>query len=402
MLPESDRELLTAYVDGELSARQRKAALRLLRRSEAARQLLRDLQADSAVLRRMPRPAQVPDFTPSILQVIAQRGLVPASTPRRPRFAVPAWVGVAAAAALVLLIGGGTYLLIDALIPHQAPGLVRNRDDKKSQDGTADTKEAPDSHAVVKKGPDREPKDDPDEPPTPPNVVVQDPDVPPEKPDLRPKPDDPIATAPGIEAFRPQIAEVILPGMFRLRELTQAAVHEDLQKQLARHNAFYAELLYRDGPLAFQKIQAALKASGVELVVDGPAQERLKQKNVRTNYLFYLDELAAADLARALQRICEEDARTEPKKAPGPSAFAGPDFNLIVCPMTPDHRKRLVSYLGVDPRQSAGKKAEKLALAVVHSPQPSRSPSPEIKRFLEQRRGDKDGVQLILVLRARP
>jgi hypothetical protein len=400
MLPESDRELLTAYVDGELSTRQRKAALRLLRRSEAARQLLRDLQADSAVLRRMPRPARVPDFTPSVLQAIAQRDLAP-SAPHRPRFAVPAWVGAAAAAALVLLIGGGTYLLVDALTPDHTP-VVRNKNDKQRPEGSADAKKSgTDSEAVVKKGPNREPEDDPDKAPTPPDAVVRGRDVPPEKPDMRPEPGD-IATAPGIEAFRPQIAEVILPGVFRLRELTQTAVYEDLQKQLGRHDAFYVELLYRDGAPAFQKVQAALKASGVELIADGPVQERLKQKGARTNYLFYLDELAAADLARTLQRVCEEDARTEPKKAPGPSAFAGPDFNLIVCPMTPDHRKKLVSYLGVDPRQSAGKKSEKLALAVVHSPLPPRPHSPEIKRFLDQRRGDKDGVQMILVLRVKP
>src|SRR5262245_28805226 len=130
MLPESDRELLTAYVDGELSTRQRKAALRLLRRSPAARQLLRDLQADSAILRRLPRPAQVPDFTPSVLQAIAQRGLAPPA-PRRRRFAVPAWIGVAAAAALVLLIGGGTYLLVEALAPEHTSSVVRKKDDKQ-------------------------------------------------------------------------------------------------------------------------------------------------------------------------------------------------------------------------------------------------------------------------------
>ena len=43
MLPEQDRELLTSYVDGELSTRQRKTVLRLLRRSAEARELLRQL-----------------------------------------------------------------------------------------------------------------------------------------------------------------------------------------------------------------------------------------------------------------------------------------------------------------------------------------------------------------------
>src|SRR2546430_2493824 len=48
MLPERGRELLTAYVDGELSARQRRHVLRLLRHSAEARRLLQRLQGDAA------------------------------------------------------------------------------------------------------------------------------------------------------------------------------------------------------------------------------------------------------------------------------------------------------------------------------------------------------------------
>jgi len=44
MLPESARQLLTGYVDGELSNRQRKLAQRLLAHSSEARSWLQGMQ----------------------------------------------------------------------------------------------------------------------------------------------------------------------------------------------------------------------------------------------------------------------------------------------------------------------------------------------------------------------
>ena len=56
MLPDRDRQLLSAFVDGELSSRQRRHVERLLRRSGEARTLLRRLQEDARELRHLPRP----------------------------------------------------------------------------------------------------------------------------------------------------------------------------------------------------------------------------------------------------------------------------------------------------------------------------------------------------------
>ena len=57
MLLDRYRQLLTAYVDGELSSRQRRHVVRLLHRSAEARRLLRQLEADAKSLRDLPRPA---------------------------------------------------------------------------------------------------------------------------------------------------------------------------------------------------------------------------------------------------------------------------------------------------------------------------------------------------------
>jgi hypothetical protein len=111
MLPDRQRELLTAFLDGQLSPRQHKAVLRLLHRSSEARDLLRQLQEDSHALRGLPRHSLPADFPFRVLRVAAERGLRPGMnrTPLQPR-RVPAWAGLATAAAVLLTVGTGTFL----------------------------------------------------------------------------------------------------------------------------------------------------------------------------------------------------------------------------------------------------------------------------------------------------
>src|SRR5919199_6543426 len=98
MLPERYPELLTAYVDGEISARQRGQVTRLLRRSREARALLRRLEQDSRELKALPAPVLEIDLSDSVLERIA-RGQPAPARPRRPApRGLPAWTGFAAAA----------------------------------------------------------------------------------------------------------------------------------------------------------------------------------------------------------------------------------------------------------------------------------------------------------------
>src|SRR5262245_709168 len=111
MLPERYRELLTAFVDGELSTRQRKGVLRLLHKSAEARQLLRELQADADLVRGLPRRKLGGDFPLQVMQAIAERGLHPGgqvAAASRPA-GWPAWAGWAAAAAVLLSVTALSY-----------------------------------------------------------------------------------------------------------------------------------------------------------------------------------------------------------------------------------------------------------------------------------------------------
>src|SRR5262245_39109897 len=70
-MKDRETELLTAFVDGELSSRERKAVVKLLHRSSAARALLAQLQENAHALRQLPRQA-APDVSAAVVQSILQ------------------------------------------------------------------------------------------------------------------------------------------------------------------------------------------------------------------------------------------------------------------------------------------------------------------------------------------
>src|SRR5208337_2279246 len=114
MLPERTTQLLTAYIDGELSARQRKQVTRMLQKSAEARRLLKKMRQDSNILRKLPRrKMKIQDLSGSVMGTIAMRGLklpIPLPSPQRtPRHRIPLWVGLAAAAAVFLVVGIASY-----------------------------------------------------------------------------------------------------------------------------------------------------------------------------------------------------------------------------------------------------------------------------------------------------
>lgn len=111
MLSDAQLQLLTAFVDGELSRRQRKAVLRLLHRSSEARSFLSELQENAHLLKQLPHHHRLPrDFSESLLKEIAHRGLRP--TPavgrsvRRRRSSAFGWVAAAACVLVAAAIWG--------------------------------------------------------------------------------------------------------------------------------------------------------------------------------------------------------------------------------------------------------------------------------------------------------
>jgi anti-sigma factor RsiW len=125
MLPERYRQLLTACVDGELNRRQRRRVERLLKRSPEARQVLQKLLGDARALRQLPPTPPPANLAEAVLTQIHERRLRPSRHARlnNPP-ALPAWTGLAAAAAVLLILGVGSYLYFAASFLSPSPTSV--------------------------------------------------------------------------------------------------------------------------------------------------------------------------------------------------------------------------------------------------------------------------------------
>jgi hypothetical protein len=414
MLPDRTSQLLTAYVDGELSARQHRAVSRVLRRSEAARRFVEQLQSDAARLKALPRrPA--PDLAESVLQSMAERPLppvvvLPARARTRP---TPAWVRVAVAAAVLLVGGGVAYLALAPRAENGGPsaGLAERRPTVE--------KRLPDKpgSALVR----RENPPDPVEPVAPPvkeperELVVDLPD-----PKFEIFPEEPASKA----------AMVV-----SLRELDLELPKRQLLSELGRDRAYRIELGSPDGPAAVERLQAALKAQGVRLLIDQAALDRLARR-LRTNYVLYAENVTPEEVERVLRQVSRED-KTDPKKKgdglleravlsrlkpadhaelakllgedlsrqePRPTGPLGVDVRKPLSEQTAEQVKRALEGQGTprpEPGKPVAKGPERLAILLPYNPvRPRPASSKEVKVFLDGRQDVRPGtVQVLLVLR---
>lgn len=400
MLADSCRQLLTAYVDGELTSRQRKLVLRLLSRSPEARQLLQKLQHDAEALRRLPRQRLGPDFARHVVQAIESRPLRPAMRHVAARWAgVPAWVGWAAAAAILVAIGLGSYFFFAQ--PGRGPvawDIPPILSDPKAPDTQYPRNNGP---AVLPDATARHDAKQPNDTPQPaPGPVAKNPtDAPPpdqpSRPDVLPdrNPNDPLRTT---RFGRPKLSlEVIrpkLPLVVKMRDLDRDA----LRAELGRDSAFRLELPIDSGGKALERLRAALRTNDVTVTVDKVAKARLNNTMLRHQFVVYSEDLTADEWINVLLKLAGED-----KKAKD-ALFEG----LVLAPLTGSDRQELVRLTGADlkplPASGNGKpsKVERSALAVPYGTDRPMTNTSEIRDFLTGRKPLRPGaIQLMVVLR---
>ena len=405
MLSEQVRQLLSAYVDGELSHRQRKLALRLLHRTPEARALLQALQEDAQRLRQLTRVRLGPDFTTRVLQALP-RSMVS----RRPaaEVSVPLWKGLAIAATVLLLVGFASFLYFARASRNPVPGsqVVEHKDSRP----LPEVRPPSPSRGSSGKTPAPEPSPSLVERiPLPPTVVVENP----HPPRLNPKPDIPnipempsVNTLPvdGLELFKASVATVPLLSVVNVRDIQRSR----LEKEFHKDSAFRIELPCRDTARGFRRVEAALRDNRVHLFLERAVGERLKQPRWKANYILFLENLTPEDLARILTRVGSEDKKAAERKTKPDGQFS----KMVLYRMSEADRKELQDLLraeirplpGSSPRpdstQPAGKATEPLGLAVTYNPERPPPGSAEVKRFFDARKPLRPGaLQVLLVLR---
>jgi hypothetical protein len=446
MLLDRYRQLLTAYVDGELTSRQRRHVARLLHRSAEARQLLQQLQEDARALRGLPRPQLPADISSEVIRTIIERRLTPGQR-RVARVSAPtSWVGPlaswAAAAAVLLVLGVASYLYFTASLSHsEKADLAKREGDQPSSSSVPDS---PPPSTVperkpVRRNDDTPPSAGPDRsnPPAPP-TVVQHAEEKPKKPDTASPPTqsgDSVLTD-RLEMFRYSKVEDILPTIVEVKHLEQEAVRGKLLSELRKDTSFRIELPCKNGTKAFERVRGAAAALNVGLVIDKQAQARLKHPDWKTNYVVYAENLTPEEVVRLTQLLGAEDRKIARKPVDG-------QFDrLVLTRLTASDHKELTTLMGLDPtvtdpapesksgvdprkplsdltaeqvgqalagqggsrRLEAGKGASKLpeqtALVLAFNPVRPTPDSAEIKHFLDKRKPRKpDTIRLLLVLR---
>lgn len=121
---ERNIELLTAYIDGEVTRREQIAVLRLLNQSSEARKMLWQLQQNSLVIKKLPARTLPADFAANIVDTLKKTAALPKSaqptpaarSPSSPHLPIRAGsriaVRFAMAAAVLLAVGGGLYYFL--------------------------------------------------------------------------------------------------------------------------------------------------------------------------------------------------------------------------------------------------------------------------------------------------
>jgi anti-sigma factor RsiW len=438
MLTDQHHQLLTAYVDGELTPRQYEAVMRLLQGSADARDLVRRMQQDAEAVRNLRRQKPSRDLAPPIMEIIAERRLRPGARRRsveRPQPRLAAWAGFCAAAAALIMVAIGSYLYFSASVSDKTePDMLAKRNGEPEP--AVKVERTPEPAPEPKKPAETVVDKQPEPGPAPAAVGVAEATNPVKPTDVVGAPVDPVV---GMEMF--QKAQVTKLQILKLAELDQEARRRELLTDLSKEPAFRMESPVKDSIKAFERLKAALIARGITLVIDQAAQFRLtptaRAARLKTNFVLYVEDVTPDELIQLFQLAAAEDRKAEKikkgetqfeavvinkmtdadseelckllglktKKLPDPpTGPLGVDIRKPLSEKTGDEITKNLTGQGGVPRPEPGKitpkVSERLALVMPYNPVRPRSDSPEIKRFLAGRKAPRPGtVHVLLVLR---
>jgi hypothetical protein len=331
MLSERNLHLLTAAVDGELTAHEERAVQRLLRESPAAREYYRQLRRDAERIRNLAAPALPANFSSEVLQSIGARCRHPNSGVRLGQRWLPVSANVAAAAAVALALAAGIFVIISRTEPENP---TANRPiASQAQPELIGRPRAEMQPRVIESEPELLAK-------APATVGEAEPAT----TNTPPTTGNALTSAPG---DRPEFIKVEPPKtvatVVNFREITES--RDRLRSALREMTAIRIDLFSRDPNRAMERFQLAMQSLNKPLLADGIAAEA-NQRRLRIPFAVYSESLSVDDILRLSQALAADDAKAEPKRE---SVFD----TLVVMPFSIDDQKRLAEILGVDPKTLA-------------------------------------------------
>ena len=353
MLSDDICRQLSAYLDGELSERQRQAVERLVQASPEARELLAELQANANALRRVLRRQLPSDFALQVVDTIAKQQLQPGRRAAwRPSPRTLALAGVAASLLVAVSIGS-LYFRTPAkqefsqfaAAPQGEAELVRRQ---RTEESAASPRQE-----VAKETAAALPKDS-----LRPALSAAKPSSP-ERDLLKPMPATaPLKSSNGAEkkateaplaagrakSKRLEVVGANLPLMFPLRELTREEKKQQLRKGVEKGAGYHVELWCRGNGFALTRLRAAFLSERIGLLVDETTEARLRHGGIEANYLLYAQEMTSDQLASVLERLAGDDQEAEDKRR-----GSGEFDNVTVWALAGKDSQELAAVLGSDP-----------------------------------------------------
>lgn len=359
MLPAHLQELLTAAVDGEMSAAERRLVDKLLRDSEDARVFHAQLMGNVQRLRRLPRAVPADDLAASVMNLIDERCMMPTPLPvprgRRGwdvQKYLP-WLSMATAASVVICVGLFSYLYfvaaekqialqkasqVDTILPAPVVGDVAKNDQRVP---------APAVERIPKSRP-KQPAVDPIN--NEPNVANNMTPVPDESERLPVMPREVVPGSPDkfivapaqseTEPFKlapPLRLSVLLP----LQDLDQPYPKAQVKDELKKDEVIRIDLFCKEGVRAAEIVQAAMRSRGQQILVDALAQDRIKKKQ-KSEFVFFTESMTGDEIAQLLEQLGTDDKKAEARRA-GEGQFD----KFLLRPFRADDMNELAKLLGI-------------------------------------------------------
>jgi hypothetical protein len=373
MLADRYYQLLTAYVDGELDARQRKKVERLVAQSEEARALLEKLEGDSKELREAPRHAAPPTLSDLVMETVNH----PAARPELPATpaaavsggAIPLWLGLALAACILMAVTVGTFFMVVGLLG------------KPGTDVASPTK--------------REPA------PKPPEQL-------PPPPELDPMVGDLVAGA--AQRFAEPVQDKDAGMRLVLSELHEEAVQKRLALEMQNQGGLWLDVPVASTVKGLERVTDALLKNGFKVLAKKDAKFAESKK-----YLLYAENVRPEELSRVLEQLAVGTPATRVAE------------QVLLKGMNKDHHQALATALNIPwkdvtplkyggtmvdipilvekdrppPKDQVGRTGKPLERFAVLLPLGNGNPatSPEVKQFLQERQAQNQGaLQIVLVI----
>jgi hypothetical protein len=359
MLSDQLLQLLTAFVDGELSQRQRMEVVQLLEKSSEAREILKQLQENAHRLKMLPRHKVEPSLVDDIMQAINEHKSQPkpASAPgtRRRRW-MPYLAATLAASLMVAAIG---------LMYWKA---------------TQETNPGPKENFVDNNNPKPEPKPAPEPQPTPkrvnPNLAV-------------------LSKITGATVH--DFASVVPDFSASFAELKKdGKATGRLVAELNREKSVQLEVTVKSNSEAMKRLQYVLKYQDIKVVADPGVYKPVDNKKVE--YLVYADNLTRDELTKLVNELSDSYVVGNNGNQ---KTVATPYQKVTVTPLAQDEKLKVAKLLGVDAKtlerkEAKSGKSERVVLLLPRTAD-AKQPSAEVRQFVNQRRGAQPGAVQVLI-----